>query len=480
MRRLFLGLLSILLWLPLSAPGAGDHPIDFALESARWGGDLDALLERRIIRALVVQNRMLYFLDRGRQRGISYELLTAFEKFINQKQKSRTLGIHIVFIPVSRDRLISDLIAGRGDIAVANLTITDERRKQVDFSQPVFSGVDEILVTGPTAPDIHSLELLSGQSIHVRPSSSYFEHLQRLNMRFQQQGLRPVELLPVKEYLEDSDLLEMVNAGSIPMLIVDSHKAQFWADVFENIKLHPDIAIHRNADIAWAFRRNSPKLKALVDEFISGHRKGTLFGNIVYKRYLRNNKWVRNNLDPTEMEKFERVVDLFRDYSERYDLDPLMMLALSYQESGLSHNKKSPAGAVGIMQMLPRTAADSNVGIPDISGIENNVHAGIKYLRFILDRYFSDTSIDPLNRVLLAIAAYNAGPARIARLRREAKSAGLNPNVWFRNVELIAAKRIGRETVQYVSNIFKYYTAYRMLLKGREEKHNQKAKLQGS
>jgi len=476
-RQVGSGILLVLLlslFFPLPAMADEEEVFEFFTEIDPWTGDLDQLLERRVIRALVVHNKMFYFLDRGRQRGSSYELLKEFEEFVNKKQKSKTLKIHVVFIPVPRDRLLKDLKAGRGDIASANLTITDERSEQVDFSRPVVSGVSEVLVTGPAAPEIGSVEGLSGESIHVRPSSSYHEHLVRLNERFKQQGKAPVKILPVNEYLEDADLLEMVNAGLLPMIIVDSHKAEFWAGIFEKIKVHPEIAINENGSIAWAFRRDSPKLKALVDDFIGKHKKGTLFGNIIYKRYLKSNKWARNNLSQKEIDKFNQVVGLFRKYAGQYRFDHLMVMALAYQESQLDHARKSPVGAVGIMQMLPSTAADRNVGMADITKLENNIHAGIKYLRFLHDRYFSDESIEPLERILLTFAAYNAGPAKIARLRKEAEKLGLDPNVWFKNVEVVAAKRIGRETVQYVSSIYKYYTAYRMVMQSEGVKNSLK------
>jgi membrane-bound lytic murein transglycosylase MltF len=137
-----------------------------------------------------------------------------------------------------------------------------------------------------------------------------------------------------------------------------------------------------------------------------------------------------------------------------------MLAALAYQESGLDQSVRSKAGAIGVMQMLPSTAADPNVGIPDITDLENNIHAGTKYLRFIRDRYVSDPAIDSLNQTLFTFAAYNAGPARITKLREEAARTGLDANQWFGNVEHVAAKQIGRETVQYVSNISKYWVAY--------------------
>jgi membrane-bound lytic murein transglycosylase MltF len=147
-----------------------------------------------------------------------------------------------------------------------------------------------------------------------------------------------------------------------------------------------------------------------------------------------------------------------------YDFDWLGVAALAYQESRIDQSKRSHAGAVGVMQLLPSTAADRNVGIPNIEKIEDNIHAGVKYIRFIVDRYYAEEPMDRLNKRLFAFASYNAGPAKVARLRREARVMGLDPNVWFRNVEIVAAKRIGRETVQYVSNIYKYYIAYRLIV----------------
>ena len=157
------------------------------------------------------------------------------------------------------------------------------------------------------------------------------------------------------------------------------------------------------------------------------------------------------------------MVRLFQKYADKYDFDYLMIGAQAYQESGLDHSKKSPAGAIGVMQLLPTTAADRNVNISEIEKLENNIHAGTKYLRFIINQYYQDESMDDLNKMLFAFASYNAGPAKVNKLRKKTATMGLNPNVWFHNVEVAASKVIGRETVQYVSNVYKYYIAYRMV-----------------
>ena len=439
-------------------------------------GDFDEMVQLRTIRALVAYSKTFYFIDRGRQYGISYEALKTFEKFVNKKLQTKTLKIQVVFIPVSRDELIPSLLNGQGDIAAANLTITTQRQKQVDFSNPFGSGVKELLVTGPSAPSIKSIDDLAGKEIHVRRSSSYYESLIQLNTSFKKAGKSQMKLVLADETFEDEDLLEMVNAGLIPMIVMDSHKAQFWKQIFDNITVHQDIAVRTGGEIAWAFRKNSPKLKAVVNEFVKRHKEGTMLGNILLKRYFKNTKFVKNALSETELKKYNSKVQLFKKYAGEYYFNYLMIVAQAYQESGLDHSKRSPAGAVGVMQLLPTTAKDPNVNIANIEKLENNIHAGTKYLRFIIDRYFKDEPMDDVNKLLFAFASYNAGPARVKELRKKAAAMGLDPNVWFNNVEIVAAKSIGRETVQYVRNIYKYYISYQMVLIQAEKKQEIKAK----
>jgi membrane-bound lytic murein transglycosylase MltF len=210
----------------------------------------------------------------------------------------------------------------------------------------------------------------------------------------------------------------------------------------------------------------------MVNGFVRDNRKGTLIGNILIKRYLENVQWVRNATSAAGLAQLQPMLELFRAGAEVANLDPLMLVAQAYQESELDQNKKSHAGAVGIMQVKPSTAADKNVGVPDISSPADNIRAGAIYMRFLMDRYFSGEDMDGEQQWLFALAAYNAGPARIQRLRKQAADEGHDPNIWLENVELIAARKIGRETVHYVRNIFKYYIAYRMTWEARDSRHS--------
>jgi membrane-bound lytic murein transglycosylase MltF len=426
----------------------------------KWTGDFDSMVDRHLIRALVPYSKTFYFIDGGDQRGLTYESLVGFDKYVNKQLGKKTLTVRLVVIPTTRDRLLPGLVEGIGDIAAGNLTITADRQKLVDFSNPGYTNVDEIIVTGPKAPPIKTIEDLSGKKIHVRASSSYYESLKLLNARFKKERKKQMKLILADEYLEDEDLLEMMNAGLIPMIVIDSHKGKFWTQIFKDITLHPDIKVRTGGQIAWAIRTNSPGLKKAINGFVKTYKKGTLMGNILFKRYLENTKWVKNSLNDEDMKRFRDAIRFFKKYGKQYKFDWLMIAALAYQESRIDQSKRSPVGAIGVMQVLPSTAKDKNVNIPEIEQKENNIHAGVKYLRFIRDRYFEDEPMDNLNKMLFSFASYNAGPAKVSSLRKEARKRGLDPNIWFRNVEVIAAKRIGRETVQYVSNIYKYYIAY--------------------
>ena len=457
--------ITIIMTTPFLAYGISDLNMDskFTINKA-WLGDYDQMVKHRIIRVLVPQSKTFYFLDGATPRGLTYETLKEFEKTINKELGNKVLKLIVLIIPTPRDRLIPALKKGLGDIAAGNLTITDKRLRQIDFCDPFLKSINEVLVSGPAAPMVKTIDDLSGLTIHVRKSSSYYESLVNLNKSFAAKKTAKIKIVEANEYLEDEDLLEMVNAGVIPMIIIDSHKGNFWAQFFDKITIHKDIKVRENSKIAWAIRQNSPQLKNVINSFVKKNKKGTLYGNIIFNKYLKSNKYIKNHYKGEDRKRLEAAAAFFKKYGEQYNFDWLMLAALAYQESTIDQSRKSHVGAVGVMQILPSTAKDKNVNIPDIKKIESNIHAGTKYLRFILDRYFNDPEIDTINKVLLTFASYNAGPYKISKLRKEAEAMGLDPNVWFRNVEIVAARKIGRETVQYVSNIFKYYIAYQLIL----------------
>lgn len=423
------------------------------------GGDLDSLVKRRMIRVLVPYSRTYYHIDGQVRSGMAYEAGNAFEQFLNKQLGFSPPRVRVVFIPVSHDQLISLLHKGYGDLAVGGITVLEERKALVDFSTPTQSGISQVVVGGPASAPVNTLADLSGKPVYIYKNGSYAKAINTLNDSLGRVMLPAVRIMPVDEYLSVDDILEMVAAGHLPYTIAEADIARYWATQFDSLKVYEGVVVRRNSSYACALRKETPKLRAMVDRFLKTHRKGTEYGNILYNRYLGTKKHPSGMRPKVATETIHALQGHFKEYGNRYQLDWLLLMAQAYQESRLDNTAVSSAGAVGIMQVKPSTAAGDPINIRNVRKLENNIHAGAKYERHLIDHYFSDATMDSLNRQLFALAAYNAGPARISHLRKVARARRLNPDVWFNQVEMVVAHEVGRETVQYVSNIYKYHTS---------------------
>jgi len=454
---------------PANAAVLADVPVPgFARE--KHTSDLPKIRQRKILKALVTHSRTDFFLLNKRPRGLMYEMLLEYEKHLNKGIRRETQKTRIVFVPVPFDQLIPALLEGRGDLAAALLTLTPERKKLVAFATKRKLIVNELVVSHKSVVELKKLKDLSGKKIFVLRGSSYAEHLRDLNKRFAAQKIQPILIEQADSQLLTEDILELVNAGVIKLTVADDFKARLWAKILPNIVVHENLKVKEGNIIGLAVRKDNPELKKDLEKFLDKVKKGTLLGNVLFNRYYENIHWIKNPISEKERKKLERYIEFFRKYGQQHGFDYLAIAAQAYLESGLDHSKKSRRGAVGIMQLLPSTAADPNVGIPNIEEVENNIHAGVKYLAFLRNRYFSDPALTPDNRVAFTWAAYNAGPAKVQRMRQLAAKMGLDPNKWFHHVELAAGRIVGRETVKYVADIYKYYVAYSLAEKLTEEK----------
>ena len=432
---------------------------DRSLGKVAWRRDLSEMRQRRLIRVLVPNNRTFFFYDGLQPRGLAYEFMTEFVDKLNAG-KSTNGRLYLMFLPSARDRFIPDIVNGYGDVAIAWLTVTASREKAVDFISYDLS-MNEIVVTRANAPALGSVEALAGRKVFVRRSSSYYESLTTLNTRLQAAGKPPVQIKLADEQLEDEDI---AHAGVVPITVVDAYIAKLWAPVLPNIRAHDDLIVRKDAHMGPIVRKDGAELEKALAAFMKTHGPGTTFGNVVIQRYARDNRWVRNPGTTEDLRGFRQALPSFRKYVKQYEFDYLLIAAQAYQESRINQKLKSPAGAVGVMQIKPTTAANPNVRIANVDAMDSSIHAGVKYLRFVSDRYFGDAKFDELNRHVFAFAAYNAGPARIQDLRTVAAKEGRDPNEWFNNVEIVAGRKIGRETVDYVRNILKYWVAYHLAL----------------
>ena len=434
---------------------------ELQLTNKPWFGDFDRLLERRMIRVLVPYSRSLYYMDRGRERGLTAELVRDFEQYVNRKYRSGKRPVTVYLIPTTRDKLLSSLVDGLGDIAAGNLTATEERLRLVDFvGQTDRRAVKEVVVLGATAAPMTSIEELAGRTVHVRNASSYHESLEALNVRFRSEGKPEIKLVLVPDALEDEDMMEMANSGLIDVMVVDDWKAKMWAQVLPKVKVNTNLVLRDGGQIGWAIHHERPKLAQAIHDFDQNvaRKQGTYDYRL--KQAMLHIKKLQDPTKTSDWKRFEQTIALFRQYGDRYGFDPLMLAAQGYQESQLRQDARSHVGAIGVMQLMPDTGAEMRVG--DVRVIEPNIHAGAKYMDMLMTKYFPDANFSEGNRPLFAFASYNAGAGNIARMRREAVKRGLDPDKWFNNVEIVVADKIGLETTTYVRNIYKYYVSYRM------------------
>lgn len=434
--------------------------------------DLDAMMKRRYLRALVLINPIgFFYTSKGQPMGVNYEVLREFETYLNKKYKTGKFPVKVTFVPVRPDQVEAALTQGTGDLIAYALVVTPEREQRVAFTVPLQKGVKQLVVSGPNFGNPSSVEELGGKEIYVNPLTVSYQELQRLNEKLQKSGKPQIIIKASDPNLLDDDLVQMVNAGLLPATVTSDTRANLWSQVLPKLVVHRNLVIASDQQTAWAVRKDNPQLKELLDEFIAPRAVGTSFGNTLLRRYLQNTKWVKDSTSPEEMKKFETLSAMFKRYAGQYDFDYLMIMAQGYQESLLDQSRHNPSGSVGIMQVIPKNAAASPINVPNVTTADNNILAGVKMLRNIEDQYFNDPSLKPVDKTLMVFASYNAGPNRIARLRKQAAQEGLDPNKWFGNVELMVAKDVGQETVVYVGNVYKYYIAYKLAL-AREEKNS--------
>ncbi|MCJ2165116.1 MULTISPECIES: transporter substrate-binding domain-containing protein [unclassified Pseudodesulfovibrio] len=428
----------------------------------------ELLRERRPIRVLVSYNRTNFFMKDGVMRGLEVDMMRAYEKHLVETHKDDV--IRMVFVPVPFEELVPALLAGHGDIVAAGLTVTAERARQVAFAEPYRTGVRELVVGSVSGRAVNGVADLSGRQVHVMAGSSYAEHLADDNARLVAKGQAPVKVVRADPNLVTEDLLEMTAQGLIEYTVADEQVAAVWKEALPGLRIVSDWDINSGGSMAWAVRPESKALQQSLSRFATSVQQGTLLGNMFYNRYYQNVDHLTYSLESIEVGKLKPMAKLFIKYSEIYGFDWLKIAALAHQESHFDMQRKSSMGAVGVMQIKPSTAAEPAVNIKDVSTLENNIHAGIKYLRYLCDNYFKDVDSDA--RMDFALAAYNAGPGRIMQVRSRAVSMGLDPNRWFGNTEWAAFDLIGRETTAYVAHIQMYYAAYKasqkVLLQRRE------------
>jgi len=456
------------------APAAGAAPPEAADEplgrhtADTYTGDLETVLEKRFLRVLTSSNAFDFYIYQGRRAGYQYEMVRAFTEHLNQRYRGdpEQLPIQFELLPVRSERLVPMLRQGYADMIAARLTITPARREEVLFSIP-YRRVDERVVRHEAARPVRRVADLAGRTVAVRRSSSYFDSLQDASRRLEAEGRPPIRIEAVDEALETESILALVAERRFDYTVADSMVAETAVALHPTLRMARGVSLREGGQLAWAVH---PSAEALVDEmnrFLESYRHGSLLGNMTVQRYFRDRKGLRQRIDGEAPDGLSPYDALFEQFAERYGFDWRLIAAVAYQESRFDPNAKNRWGATGLFPVKPETAREPYVDVTPIAGEENaanNVHAGVKYLAWIKRRYFDSVEdMRERDRLRMALAAYNAGPRTLIDARRRARRMGLDPDRWFRHVEVALLAMGKSEPVQYVSEINQRYVSYLML-----------------
>ncbi|MFT6631251.1 MAG: membrane-bound lytic murein transglycosylase MltF [Bacteriovoracaceae bacterium] len=418
-------------------------------------GDLERIIEKRYLRVLTTRNPFDYYIYQGRTKGIQYEMVKEFTKYLNNKYVKKG-GLRIVFemIPVDFDQLIPMLKSGKGDLIAVGLTKTKSREKQIAFTVP-YRLVDEVIVTRKE----YSLEPWVGKTFHIQKDSSFYNSISDKN--------NLVKIKTVDPNFHAGNIMEFISLRKYDYTLVNSFWAQTVGKRYKNLIFLNDKSLRKNIDISWAVRKENPKLLNELNSFLPKVKKGSLLGNLFSYKYFYDVGNIQSKDFDLKTSKISEYDNTFKEYAIKYSFDWRLLASLCYQESRFEAGIENKWGAIGLFQIKQMTANEPYINIKEISGIKNNknnIHAGVKYLSWIKNRYFDpNEKMTEQSKLRMMMAAYNAGPRRVLQAINKAKELGLNPNIWFRNVELAMLKLGYPEPVIYVSEINKHYVSYLLL-----------------
>ncbi len=429
-----------------------------------WLGDLDGILERGQLRVLIPFSRTFFFQENGQSLGLSTEILKLYERFLNDQVVLGDKQMEIVFLPTHQERLLKELLAGKGDVIAADIPLHLAHEQQIKIISPVALEIQEILVTGPNASQFKSIFNLSGQTITVRENSPYATSLQKLNNTLTSIGKKPVTIQFAAPFLHDEDLLEMTGVGLLPMTVIDNHVGKFWSNILYGVNLHKKIVLRTAKELTWVIRAENLLLEESITYFKKNNYLPQNGHQILTEYYRQKGGWLKNNLKPAALARYQSVLPLFKKYGEKYHLPPQLLAALGYQRSGLNPSF-GKNGAVGVMGLDPSATLQEGLktNLNKIRKTEYNIQTAARYLRFLANHYFSSSTLGELDRNLMAVAAYQASPEQVIAARKKAALAGFDPDLWFNHTEeaLLAGELEEDENIaRSTRNIYKYFKAY--------------------
>lgn len=420
----------------------------------------DRIQNKGSIRFVMRNNIPSCYIWRGQIMGFHNDIAKKFAK-------DHKLRYELVMAPDNAS-LLDYIVEDKADIALGFLTPTQERKdKGIAFSRP-YHYSSEVVVTRADDDRIESTDDLKNRSVTVRPSSTYWGTAQKL-----QKTAPGMKLIAADDSLNTEEIIDFVGEKKYDITIADSHLVEMEINLGAPVKVVLELTKPQGQ--SWAIKAGNDELLNKVNKYIRKNYKG-LFYNVTYNKYFKNLKRAKKHHEDDTSHRTGDALspydDFVKKYSERYDFDYRLMVAQMHQESKFNPKAKSYAGAVGLFQVMPRTA--KQMGFKNPAHPETGIHAGIRYMDWVRDRMtVYEVRDDEL--IWFTLASYNAGAGHVADAIRLARKKGWRDDVWFNNVEkamlLLSNKKYaskarygyvrGKEPVNYVRSIKQRYEIYK-------------------
>lgn len=420
-------------------------------------GDFDKIKKRKLLRVLLRNNAASYFLYRGELQGFEYELAKEFARYHNLRLE--------VVVPPSHREFSAWLLEGKADIAMGFLQADKKQQSLgIAYSQPYHYARQHIVV--PKDSLITQLSDLKKHHITVRRSSSYWKTLSRQ----QQQGAE-FGLLAADDQFETEQLIQQVAENKLDATMADEHILDI--ELARSVKVKSGFALTEEIPHVIAMRARNSELKNAIDKFIKRIYKGEFY-NVVYRKYFESHKSMAKLADGRVVDTLNSGIspfdNLVKKYADQYGFDWRLIAAQMFQESGFDPKARSPAGARGLMQLMPRTAR--SLGVNKFEDPAHSIQGGVKYMDWLRARF--DVELPISERLWFSLAAYNAGVGHVHDARRLARQLGHDPDRWFGHTEnamlLLSKSKYakkarygfvnGKEPVNYVRDIKQRFEAY--------------------
>ena len=401
----------------ITAISQKQEPIDY---------DLDDIIESGVLRVITSYSPTGYFLYKGETMGFEYEIFKRLADHLN-------ISLEIV-LAKNVDSVIPMLNRGDGDIIALGYTITSDRKEDVSFTDPYMITHQSLIQKKPDnwrkmtrdnikdalATDI--IELIN-DTVSVRQNSSYYLRLKEMSNELGDS----IYIDILEGETSDEQIIKMVSDGVIKYSIIDNHKAAIHKSYFPNIDVDTPASLSQR--LAWAVRKTSPNLLAVINEGLEVIKRKPDY-NMIYERYFENKRQFHKRLDSEYYTgttgKFSKYDQVVKKYSSDLGWDWILVKSLIYQESMFNANNKSWVGASGLMQLMPATAKE--MGVSDIQDPEQNIKAGSKYLARMYSYW--DQIPDSVQRIKFAMASYNCGYGHIKDAQKLAMKYGKDSLVW--------------------------------------------------